>query len=107
MKKEHINLITKDLFNEVKEKDVLRTEGRDVFHKNIKLTLEQRRAIISEAQQLKVFPLWIMLQEEIKHLANKKMYYDSKTEYDLLFGKAMLWTVDVLEEKIEHLSKLG
>lgn len=106
MKEEHINLITKDLFNTIEEKDILRIEGKDIiYHDNI-LTDAEKKSIISQADTIKKLEIWNLLCDEMKYLSNKKMYYDSKTNEDMLFAKAILWTIDVLEKKVTNLSKM-
>lgn len=101
-----LNLITKDLFVEYPTEDVLNIVSNNITHKGKTFTDEQKRAIISEAQQLDIFPLWEILKEEMRHLAAKKLYIDSKTEEDILFAKAVLWTVDAFDRKIKQISKL-
>lgn len=106
MDKKHIDLITKKLFTIKTEKDILRLEGRDVVYKGEVLTDAGKKSIISQAETIKKMELWEMLQDELKYLACKKMYFDSKTEEDILFGKAILWTIDILGKKVDNLAKL-
>ncbi len=101
-----INIITKDLFVDYPGEDVLIITPKDIIHKGKTFTGEQKRAIISEAEQLDVFPLWGILKEEMQHLAAKKIYIDSKTEEDILFAKAVLWTINALDRKVKTISKL-
>lgn len=106
MTKGKINLITKDLFNTVGEQDVISIEGKELFYKEKVLTDADKKSIISQAKTIQDMGLWKILVDELKYLSNRKMYFDSKTEEDILFAKAMLWTVDVMEKKIDKLSKL-
>lgn len=106
MTKEKINLITKDLFNTKSEKDIISLKGRDIIYRGKVLTDGEKKSIIGQAEVIKKLEIWNILQDELKYLANKKMYYDSKNEEDILFAKAILWTVDILGKKIDNLSKL-
>lgn len=101
-----LDLITKDLFTVKTKRDIIRLEGRDLVYKGNILTDSEKKSIISQAETIKKLELWNILQDELKYLSCEKMYYDSKTEEDILFAKAILWTIDILEKKVENLSKL-
>lgn len=106
MDKEKINLITKDLFTTKEENDVIRLEGKDIVYKGNVLTDAEKKSIISQAETIKKLELWNILQSEMRYLASEKLYYDCKTEEDILFAKAVLWGIDVLDKKITNLSKM-
>lgn len=70
------------------------------------LDVKQRETIVGQAKELKNMDVYILLMNEMEYLANKKMYYESDDENGILFGKAMLWVVDVLKKKVDNLSKM-
>lgn len=42
----------------------------------------------------------------MKYAANFQMYENSSKDDDIVFGKAVLWAVDVMEKKINSLIKI-
>lgn len=106
MTKDKINLICKDLFNSISEKDCLTTIKGKLAYRGKVLDQKQRDIIISQAREIKNMDLFQLLCNEMKYLSNKKMYYESQTPEDILFGKAALWVIDILEKKIDKLSTL-
>jgi len=106
MTKEKLNLITKDLFNNKKEKDCLRTIGGKLSYNGKILDNKQRDTIISQAKEIRNMDLYVLLMGEMEFLANKKLYYESETEIDILFGKAALWVVDILKRKVDNLASM-
>lgn len=101
-----IDVIAKDLFNDVSEKDILRyVRGKFYFNGKV-LTEAQQKDIILQAQALLKSDLFLLLMREMVYEGNKKIYHDSKDLQDLLAGKMVLWTVDVLKKKVENIAKL-
>jgi hypothetical protein len=106
MTKEKINLITKDLFSSKKEKDCLTTiRGKLAYNGKI-LDTAQVSTIISQAKEIRNMDLYQLLTSELEVLANKKMYFESEDEMGILFGKAVLWTVDILRKKVDKLAEM-
>lgn len=106
MTKDKLNLITKDLFNTKKEKDCLRMVGNKLSLNGKILDVKQKDTIIGQAKEIRNMDLYILLCNEMEFLGNKKIYFDSGNEIDLLFGKAVLWTIDVLKQKVDNLASL-
>ena len=101
-----LNKILKGLFNAVTENDILRySNGKMYLGKNL-LTDADRISITSGADNLKQMYVWQLLNTELKYLANKQMFEKSNSIDDIIFGKAMLYNLDLLEKKIDNLSKL-
>ena len=108
MRKGKLNLITKGLFNDpVKEVDLLREvmPGKLVY-KNSVLSSAEKNDVISQAKLLKSLTLHGLLMDEMKHLCEKKIYFDSKDQFDISVGKMGLFLVDVLQKKIDKLSTM-
>lgn len=59
-----------------------------------------------EAQYFKETLLYNQLMKDMKYMANYQMYNNSKQYDDIVFGKATLWTIDVMEKKIDQLLQL-
>lgn len=106
MTKNKINYITKALYNDVKKEDTLVLKDGKLHLNGLPVSPETLKSLANQAQTIQTFDIYKLLMDEMRVLANKKLYYDSKTEYDMLFAKAMLWTIDVLEKKLANISKL-
>lgn len=105
--KEKIYNLSKDLFNDKTAKDCLVFSRGKLYFKDKELTKEQVVSLVAQANELKNMDVFRLLMNEMKYLCNKKMYYESESTDDILFGKAALWFIDVLEKKITNLSNLS
>lgn len=103
---EYINVLVDRLFNTFSEKDVLMVSGNKMYYMGNELSAEQRHAVISGADTIQKLEVWQALLAEMKYLANKRMFVVSKDIDDILFGKAMLYTIGILEDKVRNLSAL-
>ena len=106
MKRKIANWLLRYLYNAVSEEDILRTNARGkLVHRGVELNEKAERELVSQARTLEQLPVWKILLTDMKYLSNKRMFDDSKTQEDMMFGKAMLFVVDVLEKKVHNLSK--
>lgn len=108
MKKRLLNFLLKHLFNAITEDDVLKyhkKNGKFYLGKN-EVGGNRIISFRSQAITIKESTVWELLLKDMKLIANKKMYESSTTIDDVVFGKAMLYTLDVLDKKIDSLSKL-
>lgn len=103
---EHINELVENLFNTFTENDVIRVVGRKMFFQGKELSESVRKEIINGADAITNITTWNMLLMEMKWLANQRIYFHAKDIDDILFGKAMLYTIDILEKKLKNLSNL-
>lgn len=94
------------LFNSITEDDVLKIVGNNIYYKNTLLTKKQRDGIILEAKTIKDLAAFKIMVDELKWSANKKMYVNSNSVEDMVFGKAALWIIDILEQKVNKLSQM-
>ena len=106
MKRWLANKLLKHLFNAVTEYDVLRFDGIHLWHRGRVLTQAEVQDLKSQADVMNHLALWVMLSTELKYTANEMIYQKSKTVDDLLFGKAVLYAVDVMQKKIDQIAKL-
>jgi len=94
------------LFNAVTEDDILRYENSKMTFRGDVVNQATLKELVNGAQALQKLNTHKMLMQEMKYVANKRIYQYSKTNDDILFGKAMLLTIDILEKKIDNISKL-
>lgn len=94
-KEEFMNIVMRQLF-------CMPTEP-EIFEK---LPEKNKKTLIQDAEIIKQTDLWNMLVNEMKYIARKKMYDESRCWEDMLGGKFMLYTLDVMEKKMDKLSKM-
>lgn len=99
-----LNTILKVLYNTVSEADVLRESGGKLYVGGKMVSDSDRLSLISGAKSIRVSITWKQLITDMKYLSNKRMYENSQTVDDLVFGKAMLHTLEVMEMKLKNLS---
>jgi len=67
---------------------------------------EEVNFLITEARTLKKFNLWKKLLAEMRSHATDRLVNKSKNVEDMVFSKAELYTLDVLEKKVEQIAAL-
>lgn len=96
----------KDLYNTISKDDILQEGSRGEWLVADRPIIEgEKKLLISEAQIFIHSRLWKVLQTDIKYQSNKKMFEDSKTEYDLIAGKMTLYLLDIIKTRLESLNK--
>lgn len=100
------NYLLKHLFNTVTADEILRHNGKEFIIGGHKLSEAEARDIISGARAMKQMTVWQLISKEMKHEANKDIYEKSSTIDDIIFGKAILYSIDVIESKLNKLSGL-
>lgn len=101
-----LNFILKHLFNTITEEDILKVFNGKMYTNNTELSKQDSRSVVTGAATIKSLLTWELLIKEMKHLSNERIYKHSTNEHDLIFGKAMLYTISILESKIDKLSKM-
>lgn len=94
------------LYHAVSEDDFLRWNGSTLVMNGRALSKQEVHEIASEADTLKRMHLWQTLQTEMRWTANDAIFNKSTTADDLIFPKAVLYTLDVMTKKLDNLSKL-
>ena len=101
-----INWCLKHLFNSVTSNDVLVWNGKAFIVGDKVLPDADAYDIISGADGIKRSYVWQLLVKDLKHTSNKMMYEKSQGEDDMIFGKACLYIIDLLEKKLDNLSNI-
>lgn len=104
-KKPNYEDLTKDLFVGSNYIPLIsqHPDGRFI-HRGVLLSKAQSHAILEMASSVLQIPITRDLIEEIKLVAAKKLYHESKTLEDLSFAKGMLYAMDVFERKMHNLA---
>ena len=100
------NRLLSHLFNAVTEHDILKVQNGNFVINGKVLDQMSKDDITSGADAIKRMVTWQLLVKDLTWIANDAIFNKSKTEADLIFPKAILYTLDVMEKKLENLSKL-
>lgn len=100
--------MARNLFNVLTEEDIIKFDkSRKKFIIKGQVVPENEvQEIISGAQTIQQILTWKLLVREMKVVANKMIYFNSKTQEDIIGGKMMLYTIDIMEKKLDNLSKM-
>ena len=100
------NYLLKNLFNAIGEDEVLKYQKGKFILRGTPLDDRATGNFVSQANSILNSQLWKHLTDDLKYIANQRMYEKSTTIDDLIFGKAMLYNLDILENKLKRLSTL-
>lgn len=106
IKKYLVHYITKHLLRAITEEDVLRRDNNGIMRaRGRKLSNEMVSQLQVEAEYIQNSITFKLLMDDMEYLANQTMFAKSQTFDDMLFGKAMLYNIDILKKKIKTLAK--
>lgn len=71
------------------------------------VTKEEMKVIKQDADIFKNSLIWNVLRRELQLAANERMFDKSQTIEDIVFGKAMLYNLDLIDKKLKNLSMLA
>ena len=106
MKRKIANWALKYLWNAVIEDDILAVRGNRLVRGNKVVPKDEAISLVTGAQSLRHMEIWNQLQIEMKMVANRRMYDKGQVPDDILFGKAMLYTLDIMQKKVDSLAKI-
>lgn len=102
-----LNELVHGLFNGITEYDVMRFENGKLIMRSKEITKEEIEMIRQDAQVFKDSLIWNILKRELQLAANERMFDKSETIDDIIFGKAMLYNLDLIDKKLKNLVSLG
>ena len=106
LKRRLVQYLVKNLLAAVSEEDILTITNRGWFLKNRKLTEEEITQLKEEAYSFRDSVLWGLMSKEVKHLANLQMFEKGVKEENTVFGRAMLYNLQLIQLFIDRCSKL-
>ena len=101
-----LQFVVKDYFNGVTEADVLKTVGSNLVKGKKKITVGEVEMYNAGANEILKNIVWEEMYNSCRHEANKRMFETGQTVEDLQFGRALLYCIEMIRLKLEHLSKL-
>lgn len=100
-----INYLVSHLLKAVTEDDILqRTNDGFLYHKR-KLSPEEVARLKEEARSMQESFLWKLMTKEVEFMAFLTMTARAKTNDDIIFGKAVFYSVDLMKKFLEGLSR--
>ena len=101
-----IHFIVRNLLKSITEEELLRVNknGKIICRGRV-ITREMQDQIQVEAEYIKNSITFKLVTDDMKYLANQTMFEKSSKFDDMVFGKAMLYVIDVLIKKIHNLAK--
>src|SRR3990167_8503260 len=98
-----VDFIVHDVFNAVSYDEVLKIRSKDVWEcKGRTLEKGEIASLKQEAEVIKNMKIWNhYLRNDLMWIAQRLIVNKSKVEEDLLFGKALLYWVSVVDARLE------
>ena len=103
-----LNWCMKHIWNAITEDAYLRIDSFNgkIFAGGKMLPDVEVNELASEANTILKFPLHKKILDSMKTVANEMMFKNSKNYDEVLFGKAVLWVLEVQEEKYKNIAKI-
>ena len=96
-----------DLFNAITVDDILLfLPDGSIRYRGKRLDEAQVNELQESAEKFANSTIWKLLSDDAKYNANLKMYEESHDYNGMMFGKAMLYNLDILSKRMEQLSNL-
>jgi hypothetical protein len=98
--------ITSHLFNGITEEDLWREKINGVMVDGNLIKKEDFRMVSKEAENFIDGALWRQTKKYLQLSANNRMFNKATTAEELIFGKAMLYNLSLVEEFLKKISKI-
>lgn len=101
-----LTLAVKRLFNTIGPDDILRAQQDGTWlYQGKQLNKEIQKILAGQAKSFIDSDLWKILQVDIKHQANKKMYIEAEDHEAVGFGKMWMFTLDALRTRLTSMAE--
>jgi len=95
----------RNFFNAISEEEILTVTRNGYQIGNQILSDDQMKGLQSHASVVVQSDLWKYINNNLKYLANYRMYNGSKTVDDMVFGKAMLYNLEIINKLFKKISE--
>lgn len=106
MKRWLLNKLLRHLFSAVTEQDFLIYDKGQLFYQGKALNNAAVEEMQNQAKLIRNLKLWELLNNEMKFGAQDLMYNKALKYDDMVAGKWMLYTLDVIQKKLDNLSNI-
>jgi len=98
--------LVRNLLVALTEDDILTLTNKGWYLRGRKLSPEDIGQLKDEASMLKKSVLWELMSHDIRFLANDRMFEKSATEGNSVFGRAMLYNLNLMGQFLDRITKL-
>jgi hypothetical protein len=106
LRRKLINLLVRHLFRFVTVDDIL-VQKRDGFYLgDRKIEMKFIKELKGQADIILDMEVYQLVRKELMYVADKRMFDSSVNYDDMMFGKAMLYCLDLIHQKFTKLSSL-
>lgn len=106
MRRKLIQYLVRNLLAAITEDDILTVTNKGWFYHKRKLTPEEVTQLQEEARSFKGSVLWNYMSNEVRYLANLQMFEKGISAENTVFGRAMLYNLQLLQQFLDRCSKL-
>ena len=112
LQKKSIGFLVNHIFHAIGKEDILQIEfdprnmEPSVKYKDKKLNQEAVVKIREDAEIFEKSILWKFMENRIRYESQEKMFPLSQVDTDLIFGKAMLYDLDVIKQVIKEIKNI-
>jgi hypothetical protein len=106
IKEKIIYWLAKHLLPFVEERDVMVVKSGKVFINGVELTESEKISLRGEAHILEQLRIWKIINANLSDVAKKKMFLEATDITGLLFGKTILYCLDVQRQIVSKISSL-
>lgn len=113
LQKIFIGLLVKHLYRALLPEDILQIEFTPnelnpiIRYQGKALDQDRLTRLVDDVTAFEDSFLWKYLRNNIRYVSQEKMFPSSSVDNDLLFGKAMLYNLKVIEDSISDIKKLN
>jgi len=100
------NFILSDVLNAPLPGNLLEWDGKTFIVGGRQLSEAETKNLIESAKALRTNDLWKLLLAQAKREGMRRIAASSQSWEDVRFGKALLYTADIFEKKVENASRL-
>lgn len=98
-----INYLTRNLLRAVTEEDILQITSEGYLYHKKKILPDELSALKDEAAALKESFIWRLMTKEVEYMAFMTMTAKARTNDDIIFGKAVFYSVSLFNKFLENL----
>ena len=106
LKAQFIQYLVKNLLVGVNEDDILQITSLGWFLNKRKLTPEEVAFLKEEAKSIQESSLWGLMHKDVRYMANLRMFEKGLVPENTLFGRAMLYDLELLRQYVDRFTNL-
>lgn len=108
LRRKLINWLVSHLFCALTDKDILSQNPDGTFNfKDKTLDAEQQEELVEDAARFANSAIWKLMTDDAKYHACLLMYERSQDFNGMMFGKAMLYSIDIISKRLSQISKVS